>query len=87
MLFKEKTPSAEEVKAVEESFIEIYNRLAFEACDPFYRTISGAELTLYLDNKEIGLSKNHLPIGLKLRNGGHHRSLANHSMTNDTILS
>lgn len=57
VLFKEKTPSEEEVKALEDSFIETYNRLAFEACDPFFRTITEAKLNLFLDNDNGGAPK------------------------------
>ena len=59
VLFKEKAPSEKEVKALEDSFIETYNRLAFEACDPFFRTITEAKLNLFLDNDEAGDPKSY----------------------------
>ncbi|CAB9504888.1 expressed unknown protein [Seminavis robusta] len=41
-------PSKEEIQALERAFQDAYNRLAFESCDPFFRSILNAQLQIEL---------------------------------------
>jgi len=42
----DRQPSVQEIQALEEAFRTVYNRLTFETCDPYFRTITSATLDL-----------------------------------------